>query len=71
MIENSWLENVNFKDINCKESSAYMSKAQSQVVVQTASLLNSKGNLNQSTILSAWIFSTKWKLLNEEVKTQE
>lgn len=53
MIENSWLENVNFKDINCKESSAYMSKAQSQVVVQTASLLNSKRNLNQSTILSA------------------
>lgn len=68
MMENSWLENVNFKEINCKDSCAYMSKAEGQVVVQTASLfLYSEGNLNQSKVWSASIFSINTK----EVRTQK
>lgn len=51
MMENSWLENLNFKEINCKESCACMSKAEGQAVVRTASLfLYSKGNLDQSKV---------------------
>lgn len=31
-MENAWLKNVNFKEIYCKKSCAYTSKAEGQVV---------------------------------------
>jgi len=33
MMENSWPENVNFKEIDCKESCDNMSNVEGQVVV--------------------------------------